>query len=49
VLADDPGDQRQRTLAGVHQSDPAGHALAILVRELAADFTASPRRQVAVA
>jgi gamma-glutamyl:cysteine ligase YbdK (ATP-grasp superfamily) len=43
VLANDPGDQRQRTLAGVHQSDPAGHALAMLVRALAADFTGSHR------
>src|SRR5215207_3400755 len=48
VLADDPGYQRQRTLAGVHQSDPAGPALAMLVRALAADFTGSPRRHVAV-
>jgi glutamate---cysteine ligase / carboxylate-amine ligase len=47
VLADDPGDQRQRTLAGVHQSDPAGPALAMLVRALAEDFTGSLRQHVA--
>jgi len=43
ALADDPGDQRQRTLARDHQSNPAGPALAMLVRALAADFTGSPR------
>jgi carboxylate-amine ligase len=49
ALADDPGDKRQRTLAGVRQGDPAGPALGMLVRALAADFTAAPRRHVAVA
>jgi gamma-glutamyl:cysteine ligase YbdK (ATP-grasp superfamily) len=49
ALSDDPGDERQRTLAGVRQGDPAGPALGMLVRALAADFTAAPRRRVAVA
>jgi gamma-glutamyl:cysteine ligase YbdK (ATP-grasp superfamily) len=47
ALADAPGDQRQRTLAGNHQSDPAGPALAMLVRALAEDFTGSLRQHVA--
>jgi gamma-glutamyl:cysteine ligase YbdK (ATP-grasp superfamily) len=49
ALADDPGDQRQRMLAGVRQGDPVGPALGLLVRALAADFTARPGRHVAVA
>jgi glutamate---cysteine ligase / carboxylate-amine ligase len=43
-LADAPGDQRQRIIAGVQQGDPVGPALGILVSALAADFSAGPAR-----
>ena len=39
-LAAEPGDQRQRLLAGVAQGEPVGPALGMLVCALAADFTA---------
>ena len=48
ALADDPGHQRQRVLAGVHQGDRVGLELGRLVRALAADFTATPREQIAL-
>ena len=44
ALADDPGHQRQRMLAGVRQGVPVGAALGTLVSALAADFTARPPR-----
>ncbi len=40
ALAAEPGDQRQRMLAGVAQGDPVGPALGMLVSALADDFTA---------
>jgi glutamate---cysteine ligase / carboxylate-amine ligase len=40
ALAADPGDRRQRLLAGVEQGDPVGPALGMLVSALADDFTA---------
>ena len=43
ALADDPGHHRQRMLAG----DRVGFDLGLLVRALAADFTAAPREQTA--
>ena len=43
ALADDPGHQRQRLLAGVRQGDRVGPELGLLVRALAADFTTAPR------
>jgi carboxylate-amine ligase len=46
ALADDPGDQRQRRLAAVSDGDPVA-ALGMLVRELAADFTAGPLQRSA--
>lgn len=48
ALADDPGDQRQRMLADVRRGDAVGPALGSLVRALAADFTAGPRKRVAI-
>ncbi|HKG01939.1 MAG TPA: YbdK family carboxylate-amine ligase [Conexibacter sp.] len=48
ALADDPGHQRQRMLAGVREGEPAGPALGALVATLAAEFTASPRARVAL-
>jgi len=48
ALADDPGHQRQRILADVRQGDRVGPDLELLVRALAADFTAAPREQVAL-
>jgi carboxylate-amine ligase len=42
-LAAEPGDQRQRLLAGVAQGDPVGPALGMLVSALAAEFS-RPRR-----
>jgi carboxylate-amine ligase len=41
ALAAEPGDHRQRVLAGVHQGDPVGPGLGLLVGALAAEFTAS--------
>jgi carboxylate-amine ligase len=40
ALADEPGDRRQRLLAGVGQGEPVGPALGMLVCALANDFTA---------
>ncbi len=39
-LADEPGDHRQRLIAGVRQGDAVGPALGRLVSALAGDFTA---------
>jgi glutamate---cysteine ligase / carboxylate-amine ligase len=39
ALAAEPGDHRQRVLAGVHQGDPVGRGLGLLVSALAAEFT----------
>jgi carboxylate-amine ligase len=41
ALADEPGDHRQRMLAGVAQGEPFGPGLGLLVRALAADFSAA--------
>ena len=43
ALAAEPGDHRQRLLAGVHPGDPAGPGLGMLVGALAAEFTADAR------
>jgi carboxylate-amine ligase len=48
VLADDPGDQRHRRLAGTYAGRPTGPTLPALVRELAADFAVRARRPVTV-
>ena len=40
ALAAEPGDHRQRLLAGVSQGDPVGPALGMLVSVLASEFTA---------
>jgi glutamate---cysteine ligase / carboxylate-amine ligase len=40
ALAAEPGDHRQRMLAGVAQGDPVGPSLGLLVCSLANDFTA---------
>jgi hypothetical protein len=48
ALADDPGHVRQRMLAGVRQGDRVGPELGLLVRALAADFTAAQREQGAL-
>jgi glutamate---cysteine ligase / carboxylate-amine ligase len=47
ALADDPGHQRQRMLAGVPYGNPGDRELGLLVGALAADFAAGPREQVA--
>ena len=41
ALAAEPGDHRQRMLAGVAQGDPFGPGLGLLVSALAADFSAA--------
>jgi carboxylate-amine ligase len=41
ALAAEPGDHRQRMIAGVQQGDPVGPALGRLVGALAGDFTAN--------
>jgi glutamate---cysteine ligase / carboxylate-amine ligase len=43
ALAAEPGDHRQRMVAGVGQGEPAGPGLGMLVSALAADFTADGR------
>jgi glutamate---cysteine ligase / carboxylate-amine ligase len=48
ALADDPGYERQRMLAGVRQGEPVGPAIGMLVCALAADFTAGSRERVAL-
>ena len=42
ALADEPGDHRQRMLAGVQQGDPVGPALGLLVSALASEFAPAP-------
>ena len=49
ALADEPGDERQRMLVRAYQADAVDPALTLLVRALAADFTAGPRRHAALA
>jgi carboxylate-amine ligase len=49
ALAAEPGDHRQRMLAGVAQGDPVGPALGSLVSALAADFTAGLAQPAALA
>jgi len=49
ALAADPGDHRQRILAGVAQGDPVGPALGALVCALAAEFTAGLVQPAALA
>jgi carboxylate-amine ligase len=44
ALAAEPGDHRQRMLAGVGQGDAVGPALGMLVSALAADFSAGAPR-----
>jgi glutamate---cysteine ligase / carboxylate-amine ligase len=48
-LAAEPGEQRQRALAGVEQGKPVGPGLASLVRALADEFTADLPRPAALA
>jgi carboxylate-amine ligase len=43
ALALEPGDHRQRIVAGTAQGDPVGPGLGLLVSSLAADFTAGAR------
>ncbi len=43
ALAAEPGDHRQRILAGVAQGEPVGPALGLLVSALAADFSGGAR------
>jgi carboxylate-amine ligase len=43
ALAAEPGDQRQRLLAGVEQGESVGPALGRMVCELAREFTVEPR------
>jgi glutamate---cysteine ligase / carboxylate-amine ligase len=49
ALAADPGDHRQRMLAGVRQGDAVGPALGKLVSALANDFTAGVAQRAALA
>jgi len=49
ALASEPGDHRQRILAGVHQGDAVGPGLAMLVCALAAEFTAGRPEPAALA
>jgi carboxylate-amine ligase len=49
ALAAEPGDHRQRILAGVAQGDPVGPALGMLVSALAAGFTAGLAHPTALA
>jgi carboxylate-amine ligase len=49
ALAAEPGDHRQRLLAGVAQGDQVGPALGMLVSALAADFTAGMHHPAALA
>ena len=43
ALAAEPGDSRQRLLAGVSQGEPVGPGLGLLVCALAADFSGDPQ------
>ena len=45
ALAAEPGDHRQRLLAGVAQGDTVGPGLGVLVSALATDFSAGLRRR----
>ena len=49
ALAAEPGDHRQRMLAGVAQGEPVGPALGMLVCALASDFTAGRAQPAALA
>jgi glutamate---cysteine ligase / carboxylate-amine ligase len=49
ALAAEPGDHRQRMLAGVAQGDPVGPGLGMLVCALAGDFTAGLAQPAALA
>jgi glutamate---cysteine ligase / carboxylate-amine ligase len=49
ALAAEPGDHRQRVLAGVAQGDPVGPGLGMLVSALANAFTADLQRPAALA
>jgi glutamate---cysteine ligase / carboxylate-amine ligase len=49
TLAAEPGDHRQRLLAGVRQGDAVGPALGVLVAALADDFTARRTQPTALA
>jgi carboxylate-amine ligase len=49
ALAAEPGDHRQRMLAGVAQGEPVGPALGMLVCALAHDFTAGLAEPAALA
>jgi len=48
-LAAEPGDHRQRLVAGVRQGEPVGPGLGRLVSELAAEFTADRAQPAAMA
>jgi carboxylate-amine ligase len=48
-LAAEPGDHRQRLVAGVRQGEPIGPGLGRLVSELAAEFTADRAEPAALA
>ena len=48
-LAAEPGDHRQRLVAGVRQGESIGPGLGRLVSELAADFTADRAQPAALA
>jgi carboxylate-amine ligase len=49
ALSEEPGDHRQRIVAGVAQGDPIGPGLGLLVSELAAAFTADRPEPAALA
>jgi glutamate---cysteine ligase / carboxylate-amine ligase len=49
ALAAEPGDHRQRVLAGVAQGEPIGPGLGMLVSALADEFTAGSRQHAALA
>jgi carboxylate-amine ligase len=49
ALAAEPGDHRQRLLAGVRQGDTVGPGLGVLVAALADDFTAGRPQHAALA
>jgi carboxylate-amine ligase len=49
TLAAEPGDHRQRMLAGAHEGDPVGPGLGMLVCALAGEFTAGRAQPAALA
>ena len=49
ALSEEPGDHRQRIVAGVAQGEPIGPGLGLLVSELAAAFTADRPHPAALA